>query len=56
MAQGHYPLVDSAGSLRLGRSPRLGELTGDEAASAVRRLVGRTVPEATRLVREAIRR
>lgn len=50
MAQGHFPLGrDAHGTLRLRPSPRLAELVGAQH-SAVRRLVGRSIPEAEQLI------
>lgn len=50
MAQGHFPLrKDSHGTLRLTPSPRLATLLGAQH-SAVRQLVGRSVPEAEQLI------
>lgn len=50
MAQGHFPLRrDSSGTLRLTPSPRLATLVGTKH-SAVRQLVGRSVPEAEQLI------
>jgi hypothetical protein len=58
MAQGHFPLDRDAstGALRLTRSPRLGEMLGADGSAAVRQLVGRSLEEAKRLVKEAARR
>lgn len=50
MAQGHFPLArDPHGTFRLHPSPRLAALIGAKN-SAVRRLVGRSVPEAEQLI------
>jgi hypothetical protein len=55
MSQGHFPLLaDARGVQRLAVSPRLSHLVGS-GASAVRRLVGRSVVEADDLVRRAER-
>jgi hypothetical protein len=54
MAQGHYPLRDQAGALRLRPSPRLGGLVRPDG-SAVKLLVGRTRAEARSLLDEARR-
>jgi hypothetical protein len=54
MAQGHYPLGDLSGTLRLRPSPRLGALVRPDG-SAVKALVGRTRAEATSLLDEARR-
>ena len=52
MAQGHYPLRDQAGTLRLRPSPRLGRLVHPDG-SAAKALVGRTRDEARSLLVEA---
>lgn len=55
LAQGHYPLrADTSGTRRLERSPHLSQLTGD-GPSAVRDLVGKSLVEASELVRKAAR-
>ena len=55
LAQGHYPLrADTSGARRLRVSPQLSQLVGG-GPSAVRDLVGRSVQEATELVRRAER-
>jgi len=55
MSQGHFPLLaDARGVQRLAVSPRLSQLVGG-GASAVRRLVGRSVVEADDLVKRAER-
>jgi hypothetical protein len=52
--QGYYPLrPDVHGTPRLAAAPGLSHLIGQQSVSAVRRLTGVTVPDATRLVREA---
>ena len=53
-AQGQYPLrADDRGTRRLLRSPRVADLVNDEE-SAAHVLVGRTVPQARRIVLEAL--
>jgi hypothetical protein len=54
MAQGHYPLGDTRGTLRLRPSPRLGTLVRPDG-SAAKALVGRTRAEARSLLDEARR-
>jgi hypothetical protein len=50
MAQGHFPLRrDGHGTLRLRPSPRLATLVGAQH-SAVKRLVGHSIPEAEQLI------
>lgn len=54
MSQGHYPLLaDTARILRLRASPRSSEVMSDERG-AIRRLVGRQLPEARVLIRGAL--
>lgn len=56
MAQGHYPLrPDPRQVLLLQHSPRATEVLARDG-TAIRRLVGRELPEARRLIREAIQR
>lgn len=55
MAQGHFPIrTGSDGTPRLARSPRLAELIGS-SDSAVERLVGKPVDEASELVKRTWR-
>lgn len=54
MAQGHFPLENSATKRYLNASPRLPELL-DYEHSAVRALAGRELADARRLVGEAVR-
>jgi hypothetical protein len=54
MAQGHYPLRDQGGALRLHPSPRLGTLVRPDG-SAAKALIGRTRGEARSVLDEARR-
>ena len=54
-AQGHFPLLaDAAGVRHLRASPRRARLI-DKRDSAARKLVGRSVAQAKRLIRETAR-